>query len=172
MSAFMMPAKTTAIIAQYLARAAGEVGHTGTVQGAKTIEPPKELIKCLKDAGCYDARFDEYKADKIYEVMCNFNVSALKERYGEASGAVEPFVSQPMDTKESTRRQWLSNLFTVAMCYRYQIEEGCVRDSDFFKAFGKWVDKMAYLLAEYVVAEVRPRYSAEKENGWKPWDIF
>lgn len=168
----MMPAKTTAIIAEYLARAAGEVGHTGTVQGAKTIEPPMELIKCLKDEGCYDAKYDEYKASKIYEVMCNINAAALKERYKEPSDAIEPFERQPIDTKENTRREWLSNLFTVARCYLYQCDEGVVRDSDFFKAFGKWVDQMAYLLTEYVVEEYRPKYSAEKDNGWKPWDVF
>ena len=173
MSAFMMPAKTTAIIAQYLARAAGEVGHSGTVQGAKTIEPPKELIKCLKDAGCYDAKYDEYKADKIYEVMCNFNAAALKERYANGSDAVEPFERQPICTREESRREWLSNLFTVARCYLYQCDEGIVRDSDFFKAFGKWVDKMAYLLTEYVVEEYRPKYKQEGQKGeWKSWDMF
>ena len=109
-------------------------------------------------------------ADKIYEVMCNFNVSALKERYGNASEAFEPFEAQPMDTKESTRRTWLANLYTVARCYRYQISEGMVVESEFYKAFGEWVNYMAYLLAEYIVEEVRPAY--RKGQTYKPWDQF
>ena len=178
MSAYMMPAKTTAIIAEYLAAAANSVGHMGTIEGVKTIEPPKELIKCLKEAGCYNAEYDEYKADKIYEVMSNYNESALKERYGEEdakgmSGAFEPFVSQHIDIKEDTRRQWLSNLFTVARCHHYQCAEGMVCESAFFKAFGEWVDGMAYGLAEFVVDEVRPRYRKMGDEGnWKPWDVF
>ena len=172
MSAFMMPAKTTAIIAEYLAAAANCVGHSGTMEGVKTIEPPTGLLTCLKEAGCYNAKHDEYEAKKIYEMMNNFNISALKECYGDASEEVEPFEQQWIHIHEDSRRQWLSNLYTVARCYHYQICEGVVRDSKFYKAFGQWVNEMASELAAYVVKEVRPDFSAEAENGWKPWSEF
>ena len=174
MSAFMMPEKTTAIIATYLAQAANCVGHTGTIMGIKTIEPPKSLINALKKAGCYDAEYDEYKAEKIYEVMHSYNVAALKARYGEAAEGYAPY-DRPsgLSIQEETRREWLSNLFTVARCYHYQCDEGKVRDTEFFKAFGEWIDEMAYQLAEMVVNEVRPRYSkAGEERNYKPWDQF
>ena len=64
MSAYMMPAKTTAIIAEYLARAAGEVGHTGTVQGAKTIGItgyPNTPVKAVSDV-CLEL----YSPDQLF----------------------------------------------------------------------------------------------------------
>lgn len=167
MSAFMMPAKTTAIIAEYLAAAASEAGHTGVIQGIKTIEPPRTLIKALRDAGCYDSDRDEFSAQKVYDLLCEYNSKALEALYGNGEDAA-PFPNLPIDIREETRREWLSNLFTVARCYRYQCDEGDVGKSDLLKAFEQWVDEMAYTLAAFTVDAVRPKFG----DGWKSWSEF
>ena len=172
MSAFMMPAKTTAIIAEYLALAATSTGHSGTYEGIKTIEPPKRLLEYLKGSGCYDARHDEYMPEAIYNMMSNINLTALKERYHDVEDGYEAYERQPISILECDRRKWLANLYTVARCYHYQIAEGMVSKSDFYHYFGEWIDGMARVLAEFVVDEVRPKYSAEVDNGWKSWSEF
>lgn len=162
----MMPAKTTAIIAEYLAAAASEAGQYGVVQGIK-IDPPRPLIQALRDAGCFDSDRDEFSAQKVYDLLCEYNSKALEARYGNGDDAA-PFASQSIDKREETRREWLSNLFTVARCYRYQCDEGDVGNSDFMKAFEQWVDEMAYTLAAFTVATVRPKTGP----GWKSWSEF
>ena len=167
MSAYMMPAETTAIIAEYLAAAASSAGHTGVIQGIKTIEPSPTLIMDLRHAGCYDADRDEFSARKVYDLLCEYNSKALEAQYGNGEDAA-PFASQSIDTREKTRRKWLSNLFTVARCYRYQCDEGDVGKSDFLKAFSLWVDELAYTLAAFTVEAVRPKFGP----GWKSWSEF
>lgn len=172
MSAYMMPAKTTVIIAEYLANAATSTEFKGMLDGIRTIQPPKDLLEVLKAIGCYDEHEGEYRAVKIYEVLARQNATALRARYRnraeEMIGTIEPFYHLPIDTKETTRREWLANLFTVSRCYLYQCCEGTVPDTDFYKAFGKWVDKMAFELAEMVVREFRPMNA----KPHKPWDQF
>ena len=169
MSAFMMPEKTTAIIAEYLALAADCVGHTGTVEGVKTIEPPKSLLQCLRDEGCYNAKYDEYEPSAIYRVMRRLNYKAYAMCYGGDEPDEIPVVNIPkVSIAESKRREWLANLYTVARCYRFQCAEGTIPASAFFKAFSAWIDIMASKLAEFVVDEIRPKDS----EHYKPWDRF
>lgn len=102
MSAFMMPEKTTAIIAEYLALAADCVGHTGTIEGVKTIEPPESLLKCLRDEGCYNSKYDEYKASAIYCVMRRLNYKAYAMRYEDVEPDEIPVVNIPKVSRIQT----------------------------------------------------------------------
>ena len=164
----MMPGKTAAIIAEYLAYAADAAEHNGVVRGIKTIEPPPQLLKCLRVEGCYSDA-EGVSARQVYNLMMETNVTALKDRYSDISPDYEPYEVARIDTKETTRRQWLANLYEVSRCYYYQISEGKVCKSKFYQAFGAWVQKMAIQLAEYIVKEVRPNNGSE---DYKPWSEF
>lgn len=164
----MMPGKTAAIIAEYLAHAADAAEYSGVVQGIKTIEPPPQLLKCLRVEGCYSDA-EGFSARLVYNLMMETNVAALKELYNDVSADYEPYEVARIDTKETTRRQWLANLYEVSRCYHYQICEGKVSESRFYLAFGAWIQKMADQLAEYIVKEVRPNNGSE---DYKPWSEF
>ena len=96
-------------------------------------------------------------------------------RYGEKNTDEEmcPEKTMPqddvsVDTDMATRREWLSNLYTVCRCYKYQITEGDYAADPFYRFFGEWIDQMAAVLADYVVDEVRPKIGSE----YKPRDEF
>lgn len=167
MSCFVMSGRTLSIIAGYLADAANEDGHRGVLEGVRMIAPPTALVKCLKDGGCLED--GEFKAERVYALLFDFNKTAYKERYGECEDWTDPFCPVCIDERESTRKEWLSNLFTVCRCYGYQIAEGMVCESAFFAAFSEWVDQMAYALADMTVKEVRP---SPQSDGYRSWEEF
>ena len=113
---------------------------------------------------------------KIHAYLYAKNRAALVARYGEkATNAVmcpekEMAIdrTESVDTRLETRREWLSNLYTVCRCYKYQISEGDYDSDPFYRFFGEWIDQMAAVLADYVVDEVRPKCGA----NYRPWDEF
>ena len=77
-------------------------------------------------------------------------------------------IDAPMDRRESTRRTWLAKLYNVCRCYLYQIDEGDVSNSRFYKEFEKWLNKIAEVLSEYLVDEAY----GDEGGGCAHWGEF
>ena len=174
MSAYMLPNKTISIIACYMMVAARP--SRWIPEGMRWLELSDDFRKCLADAGLkIDEESDTFDGEKIHAYLYAKNRAALIALYGEKSVDEEDCPEKTMpqddvsvDTKEETRREWLSNLYTVCRCYKYQISEGDYESDPFYRFFGEWINRMAAVLADYVVAEVRPKGGA----NYRTWDEF
>ena len=174
MSAYMLPNETISRIANYMMIAARP--SRWIPEGMRWLEIDDGFRKCLADAGLkIDDESDTFDGEKIHAFLYAKNRAALIARYGEKNVDEEmcPEKTMPqddvsVDTDMETRREWLSNLYTVCRCYRYQITEGDYAADPFYRFFGEWIDQMAAVLADYVVDEVRPKCG----SNYKPWDEF
>lgn len=166
MSAYMVNDKTTTIIARYMAHFGQKISSNSKLL---QLELPDRLKEILRDRGCFLG--GELDPRKVQTVLFEENKKAIIARYGELSddpSAVGEFNENlSVDFFDSSCRVWLSNLFTVCRCYRYQICEGDFRDNPFWNAFNAWVDSMAYILAFMVVEEVRPKVGSKNYKYWE-----
>ena len=175
MSAFMVNGRTLTKIAKYMA-ACGNY-EIGKAPGLSEIELRPEFKKKLAEEGLVERGTGKFSAPLIHAYLYSRNRHALIQCYGEKSAAEEmcPSELEPMEdgieinTAKESRREWLSNLYTVSKCYKYQIEEGDYKEDEFYWLFREWVSQMADVLAGYVVREVRP---FPPNPAYKPWDEF
>lgn len=175
MSAFMVNNRTLTKIAKYMEVCANY--RIGTAPGLSEIELDDAFKKRLSDEGLVDEKTGLYSASLIHAFLYRRNREALVARYGqkETDEVLCPHEIEPIgdggtvvDVAMETRREWLSNLYTVSRCYLYQISEGNYREDEFYWRLDGWIKRMAMALAAYVVDEVRPNVG----HGFKPWDEF
>lgn len=174
MSAHMVNNRTLTKIAKYMAACANY--RNGMYPGLSELEFRETGL--LEDKGLADKVSGAFSASLIHAYLYRKNREALVARYGQEATDTEmcPNETEPMDDggtaidiDKVTRKEWLSNLYTVCRCYLYQIEEGHYRDDDFYWALNGWANQMAKVLAGYVVAEYRPY---PPNPNFKPWDQF
>lgn len=176
MSAYMVNNRTLTKIARYMEVCANY--RIGKNSGLSELELKGDFQKLLNDAGLANKDSGVFSASLIHAYLYRKNREALVARYGQEATDTEmcPAETQqmddggtPIDIRLETRKEWLSNLYTVCRCYLYQIEEGNYQDDEFFWKFDSWVNQMAKVLAKYVVAEYRPM---PPNPNYKPWDKF
>lgn len=176
MSAFMVNNRTLTKIAKYL-EACGNY-QIGKTRGLSEIELEGEFKEWMANEGLVDKKSGMFSAALIHAFLYCRNRHALCQRYGEKETEEKmcPSELEPMedggtaiDIDINTRKEWLSNLYTVCRCYLYQIEEGDFQDDEFFWMFREWIGQMAAVLARYVVDEVRP---LPPNPAHKAWDEF
>ena len=172
MSAFIVNNRSLSIIARFMADCANR--KIGSHDGLSDIALPYSLEKVLEAKGCrYQAGF--YSVTRIHRLLFKENVKAVKARYkenfDEYFGKCEPdeYEAVTIEVSESNRDEWLSNLYMICKCYRYQCSEGNYERNKFYRAFSEWVDMMADTLAMSVVRKNRPN---PPEGEYKPWDVF
>lgn len=176
MSAYMVNNRTLTKIAKYMEACGNyQIGHA---TGLADIELKAAFKEWLVKEGLVDKKTGKFSAPIIHAFLYCRNRQALTQRYGEESVKDEMCQEELMpmedggtaiDTARATRKEWLSNLYTVCRCYLYQIEEGNYKDDEFFWKFSAWTNQMARVLAMYVVSEVRPM---PPNPNYKPWDEF
>ncbi|MBO6031681.1 MAG: hypothetical protein J6Q22_09430 [Prevotella sp.] len=119
-----------------------------------------------------------FSASLLHAYLYEKNRKALIAAYGKkavdekmCSAEIEPMDDggTAIDIRKETRKEWLSNLYTVCRCYLYQISEGNYQSDEFYWKFSGWIGKMAEVLAEYVVEEVRP---LPPNPAYRPWCDF
>lgn len=176
MSAYMVNNRTLTKIAKYM-EACGNY-QIGKATGLSDIELKGGFKEWLSNEGLVDKKTGMFSAPLIHAFLYCRNRHALFQRYGEESVKEQmcPEELMPMedggtaiDIAPETRKEWLSNLYTVCRCYIYQIEEGDYQDDEFYWLFREWIEQMAKALAWYVVSEVRPM---PPNPNYKPWDEF
>lgn len=179
MSAFMMGNRELTIIAKYMAECANNphmrmLFRTSTVS---RIEFGESMLDYLKEKGCYDSESGLYLAGDIHRLLVRENRKALAARYADSEEMVGGSEYNMMeeriviDLKNETRKEWLSNLYTVVRCYQYQIAEGDYKNNPLYNELEKWIADMAVALAKYTVETVRPEFP-QKGQPWKSWSEF
>lgn len=168
MSCFMMSSRSLTVIAKYLAAAANAKGPGTVLEGVATICTPETMDDVLRKAGCYDSRHGEFNAARVYELLARTNAKSVSARYGGSASFRAMDEDVPLDRREATRRTWLAKLYNVCSCYLYQITEGDVPDSRFYNEFEKWLNKMAEVLARYLVDEAY----GDEGGGCAHWGEF
>ena len=184
MSTYMFPAKTTAIIAKYLADGCNLWLTTTPLEGVKVVSVEPDEMKAVKELKACFGKDGRCSSAKVYAKLRELNSKAVSFKYGNSVPASE-FVSGEMpdveiETGPDNMRQWLANLYTVTEGFAYQCAE--CPNVRLERASGggyksvpvpmlalleKWKAKMADTLAEYVVDEVRgPIFKR------KPWSEF
>ena len=174
MSAFMVNNRTLTKIAKYMEACANY--QIGKAPGLSEIELDGGFKEWLSNEGLVEKGTGMFSAPLIHAFLYCRNRHALFQRYGDSQVSMMcPNELEPMedggtaiDIGRETRRKWLSNLYTVCRCYRYQISEGDYEAEPFYRFFCEWIDQMAAVLAGYVVDEVRPKGGA----NYRPWDEF
>lgn len=176
MSAFMVNNSTLTKIAKYM-EVCANYDHDH-VQAIWDITLDSDFKKCLVENGCFTGSFS---AQRIHALLYRLNREALIALYGktDTDSMMCPSEIEPMedggteiDIKMETRKEWLSNLYTVCRCYQYQITEGDYKKNKFYSLFSEWIDTMAMALAAYVVDEVRPKGRMGDGIYYKTWDEF
>lgn len=174
MSAYMVNNRTLTKIARYMEVCANY--RIGRDSGLSELEFRDTGF--LEDKGLANKDSGVFSASLIHAYLYRKNREALVARYGQEATDTEmcPAETQQMDDggtaidiRLETRKEWLSNLYTVCRCYLYQIEEGNYQSDEFFWKFIDWINQMAKVLAMYVVAEYRPM---PPNPNYKPWDEF
>ena len=168
MSCFMMSSRSLTVIAKYLAAAANAKGPGTMLEGVATISTPETMDEVLRKEGCYDSKYGMFDASRIYALLARTNAESVAVRYGGTTSVRAMDEDVPLDRRESTRRVWLAKLYNVCSCYLYQITEGDVSDSRFYKEFEKWLNKMAEVLARYLVDEAY----GDEGGGSAHWGKF
>ena len=179
MSAFMMGNRELTIIAKYMAECANnrEMGMLGRVETISRIEFGNSMLDYLRANGCYDSGSGLYLAGIIHQVLVRENRKALAARYADSEEMVGGNEYNMMereiriDTRKETRKEWLSNLYTVVRCYQYQIAEGDYKNNPLYNELERWIADMAVALAKYTVETVRPEFP-QKGQPWKSWSEF
>lgn len=171
MSAFMVNNRTLTKIAKYMEACANY--RAGERSGLDGLEIRGDFERYLREEGLVD-KTGRFSASLIHRYLYDKNKAALVARYGEVVDMVGEFIPMEdggtsIDMSLKTRKEWLSNLYTVSRCYLYQIEEGDFQNDSFFWLFKEWIGEMAAVLAKYVVEKVRPY---KPDFQYKPWDEF
>lgn len=175
----MLGNKTLTIIARYMAECANNqyCGRLGGNEAIRPIELPKAFQEYLRGKGCRDEDTGLFLAGKIHDLLVDENRKALCERYADGEnmgGGNEYNMMEPrivIDLKKETRKEWLSNLYTVVRCYQYQIAEGDYKSNPLYNELERWIADMAVALAKYTVESVRPEFP-QKGQPWKSWSEF
>lgn len=168
MSCFMLGERSLTVIAKYLAAAANAKGPGTMLVGIAKVSTRDGMDKVLRDAGCYDAKHGVFDEKAVYELVAGMNATAVRVRYDretEYGGFVRGIT---IDTGEQNRRNWLARLYHVCCCYAYNIAEGVVCDTPFYKEFNAWVGQLAASLADYLVDEA----CGPAANRSIPWGEF
>lgn len=167
MSSFIVNGKTRTIIARYLAAACN-----GEFKYPLDLKPKGDLLSVLEKEGCRAEGTGRFSADAIHGVLTDYNYRAFECRYGEKTAETYapdrvPVKGVRIDKSAATARHWLPNLYTVCRCLRYQMDEGDIPATDFYRAFCGWLDTLAYELAEFAVADERGPLGSRRD-----WDEF
>ena len=173
----MVNNRTLTIIAKYMARCADNP-EWGRMDSFRPLELNAAMRAYLKGKGCYNVKHGSYESKKIFRLLVIENINALKARYSDEQvqqlrgDEGYRFMDEiSIDTRKDTRKEWLVNLFEVTRCYLYQIAEGDYKANPLYVELETWIKAMAFVLAEYVVEEIRPRYPKQGEP-FKPWEEF
>ena len=165
MSAYMVSNENLCKIAGYLAAVLNGTEYKGTCEGAKAFWFSQDFVKTFKAIpGAYDDGL--YKAKPIHRALYDMNRNALLARYRECNTPYERFDATfgTVDTKEETREEWQSRLFTIIRNYLYPCEEGNVPETALFKAVREFEEVLAYSIA----VETARRDWGCRWSSWKP----
>lgn len=178
MSSFMMGNRELTIIAKYMAECANntQMGMLGRVETISRIEFGNSMLDYLRANGCYDSGSGLYLAGDIHQVLVRENRKALAARYADSEEMIGGGYNMMeerivIDLKNETRKEWLSNLYTVVRCYQYQIAEGDYKNNPLYNELDRWIADMAMSLAVYVVDTIRPAMP-KPGQPWKSWSEF
>ena len=169
MSAFMVNNRTLTKIAKYMEACANY--QIGKAPGLSELELKGDFKQYLQEQGLVD-KTGMFSASLIHRYLFDKNRKAIVARYGEDERMMGTFMPMEdggtaIDISKENRKEWLANLYTVCRCYKYQIEEGDYQDDEFYWKFREWIGRMAAILAEYVVNEVRPYKGVWPRKSWE-----
>ena len=169
MSAFMVNNRTLTKIAKYMEACANY--QIGKAPGLSELELTGDFKQYLQEQGLVD-KTGMFSASLIHWYLFDKNRKAIVARYGEDERMMGTFLPMEdggtaIDISKENRKEWLANLYTVCRCYKYQIEEGDYQDDEFYWKFREWIGRMAAILAEYVVNEVRPYKGVWPRKSWE-----